>query len=64
MNIATTAAANVAINAAVQMNDVTTAVSANGHQLGVVGSIVLLTAAVAIMTAIAVGGVLLIKSLD
>ena len=60
----TTAAANVAINAAVQMNDVTTAVTNDVHQLGVVGSIVLLTVTAAIMIAIAVGGVILIKSLD
>ena len=64
MNTTATAAANIAINAAVQMNDVTTAVTANGHQLGVVGSIVLVTVVAAIMTAIAVGGVMLIKSLD
>ena len=64
MNTTATAAANIAINAAVQMNDVTTAVTANGHQLGVVGSIVLLTVVAAIMIAIAVGGVMLIKSLD
>ena len=64
MNTTATAAANVAINAAVQMNDVTTAVTADGHQLGVVGSIVLLTVVAAIMIAIAVGGVMLIKSLD
>ena len=64
MNTTATAAANVAINAAVQMNDVTTAVTADGHQLGVVGSIVLVTVVAAIMIAIAVGGVMLIKSLD
>lgn len=64
MNTTATAAANIAINAAVQMNDVTTAVTADGHQLGVVGSIVLLTVVAAIMIAIAVGGVMLIKSLD
>ena len=60
----TTVAANVAINAAVQMNDVTTAVTNDVHQLGAVGSIVLLTVTAAIMIAIAVGGVMLIKSLD
>ena len=64
MNTTATAAANIAINAAVQMNDVTTAVTADGHQLGVVGSIVLVTVVAAIMIAIAVGGVMLIKSLD
>ena len=60
----TAAAANVAINAAVQMNDVTNAVTADGHQLGVVGSIVLLTVTAVVMIAIAVGGVMLIKRLD
>ena len=64
MNTTATAAANIAINATVQMNDVTTAVTADGHQLGVVGSIVLVTVVAAIMIAIAVGGVMLIKSLD
>ena len=64
MNTTATAAANIAINAAVQMNDDTTAVTADGHQLGVVGSIVLVTVVAAIMIAIAVGGVMLIKSLD
>ena len=64
MNTTATAAANVAINAAVQMNDVTTAVTADGHQLGVVGSIVLLTVTAVVMIAIAVGGVMLIKHLD
>ena len=64
MNTTATAAANIAINAAVQMNDVTTAVTADGHQPGVVGSIVLVTVVAAIMIAIAVGGVMLIKSLD
>ena len=64
MNATATAAANVAINAAVQMNDVTTAVTNDVHQLGVVGSIVLVTVVAAIMIAIAVGGVMLIKSLD
>ena len=64
MNTTATAAANVAINAAVQMNDVTNAVTADGHQLGVVGSIVLLTVTAAIMIAIAVCGVMLIKRLD
>lgn len=64
MNTTATAAANVAINAAVQMNDVTTAVTADGHQLGVVGSIVLLIVTAAIMIAIAVCGVMLIKRLD
>ena len=64
MNTTATAAANIAINAAVQMNDVTTAVTADGHQLGVVGSIVLVTVVAAIMITIAVGGVMLIKSLD
>ena len=64
MNTTATAAANIAINAAIQMNDVTTAVTADGHQLGVVGSIVLVTVVAAIMIAIAVGGVMLIKSLD
>ena len=64
MNTTATAAANIAINAAVQMNDVTTAVTTNGQQLGVVGSIVLVTVVAAIMIAIAVGGVMLIKSLD
>ena len=64
MNTTATAAAHIAINAAVQMNDVTTAVTADGHQLGVVGSIVLVTVVAAIMIAIAVGGVMLIKSLD
>ena len=64
MNTTATAAANIAINAAVQMNDVTTAVTADGHQLGVVGSIVLVTVVAAIMIAIAVGGVILITSLD
>ena len=64
MNTTATAAANIAINAAVQMNDVTTAVTADGHQLGVVGSIVLVAVTAAIMIAIAVGGVMLIKSLD
>ena len=64
MNTTATAAANVAINAAVQMNDVTTAVTADGHQLGVVGSIVLLTVTAVVMIAIAVGGVMLIKRLD
>ena len=64
MNTTATAAANVAINAAVQMNDVTNAVTADGHQLGVVGSIVLLTVTAVVMIAIAVGGVMLIKRLD
>lgn len=64
MNTTATAAANIAINTAVQMNDVTTAVTADGQQLGVVGSIVLVTVVAAIMIAIAVGGVMLIKSLD
>ena len=64
MNTTATAAANIAINAAVQMNDVTTAVTADGHQPGAVGSIVLVTVVAAIMIAIAVGGVMLIKSLD
>ena len=64
MNTTATAAANIAINAAVQMNDVTTAVTADGHQLGAVASIVLVTVVAAIMIAIAVGGVMLIKSLD
>ena len=64
MNTTATTAANVAINAAVQMNDVTTAVTADGHQLGVVGSIVLLTVTAVVMIAIAVGGVMLIKHLD
>ena len=64
MNTTATAAANIAINAAVQMNDVTTAMTADGQQLGVVDSIVLVTVVAAIMIAIAVGGVMLIKSLD
>ena len=64
MNTTATAAANVAINAAVQMNDVTNAVTADGHQLGVVGSIVLLTVTAVVMIAIAVCGVMLIKRLD
>ena len=64
MNTTATAAANIAINAAVQMNDVTTAVTADGQQLGIVGSTVLVIVVAAIMIAIAVCGVMLIKSLD
>lgn len=62
MNPATTAAANVCINAATNMDEVVLT-AANGYQLGPVGSIVLLAVVGIVMVGIAVVGVAIVNDM-
>lgn len=59
-----TAAYNLCIQAANNMNDVSHVAVSNGHQLGLVGSAVLLAAVAIVMIATVSIGVMLLKELD
>lgn len=62
MNTAATAAANLAINAASNMDEVVLT-TANNCQLGPVGSIILLVIVGLVMVGIAVAGVAIVKDM-
>ena len=59
-----TAAYNLCIQAANNMNEVSHVAASNGYQLGLVGSAVLLAAVAIVMIAIVSIGMMLLKELD